>query len=598
MPNYFAISIGPIIETLMTARKTRELWASSYMFSYIMREFVKDLNEEQNGIEVLLPFTHQTEETNCFGAGLYPDFIIVKAEAGKANTIQNIILSNLQHFSERVFLDFESWKGNEFQFEDRNLADERKFTFHNPFNNINEILHFFANYFKISLTSYEVNANAELERDRNVVFSGYDRIYTLDEFPRTQTQEEPVANFEGDHPYANQTPLRIWLNRTNQTFLFKDGFNTISNGHPTKANCGMLLGDSKIVKLVCQKPRKGFDSLIQIATRELGLITGKELRYDEIIDRFINNSFVDSKEEDYAEDAIIKELKKAFPNEWKAYHKYVAIVHCDGDNVGKIVGSVGHNDSMLKQFSRALIDFASKATDEIVTSGGSPVYAGGDDLLFFAPIVFDGKTIIELLSELDCLFKTIVSDKYITSPKATLRFGVSITYYKYPLYQARNLSFNLMEQVKNEQILPGKNAINLMVQKHSGQQLPMYISKADETLWHEIIQFINKFTGRIAKGDFLNSITFKLETQRNILKDIMGERNTHFRTIRLEQFFRNNWNEVYGGNAAFFEELQKLILKMNFNFEHDAECKNENQIFGLLYGILRFVHFTNSEDKD
>ena len=34
---YTAISIGPIIKTLAMARKPRELWAASYLFSYLMK---------------------------------------------------------------------------------------------------------------------------------------------------------------------------------------------------------------------------------------------------------------------------------------------------------------------------------------------------------------------------------------------------------------------------------------------------------------------------------------------------------------------------------------------------------------------------------
>jgi len=74
---YTAITIGPIIETLNTARKTRELWGASYFFSYIIKQIVNKLNN--NNTEVILPVCGNTA-VNGFGAGLYPDRIFVVGE--------------------------------------------------------------------------------------------------------------------------------------------------------------------------------------------------------------------------------------------------------------------------------------------------------------------------------------------------------------------------------------------------------------------------------------------------------------------------------------------------------------------------------------
>ncbi len=39
---YIALTIGPIYKTLSSAKKTRELWGGSYIFSYIMKQIISE----------------------------------------------------------------------------------------------------------------------------------------------------------------------------------------------------------------------------------------------------------------------------------------------------------------------------------------------------------------------------------------------------------------------------------------------------------------------------------------------------------------------------------------------------------------------------
>lgn len=41
--SYIGLTIGPIVETIGNAKQTGELWASSYLFSYIMKNIIKTL---------------------------------------------------------------------------------------------------------------------------------------------------------------------------------------------------------------------------------------------------------------------------------------------------------------------------------------------------------------------------------------------------------------------------------------------------------------------------------------------------------------------------------------------------------------------------
>ena len=77
----------------------------------------------------------------------------------------------------------------------------------------------------------------------------------------------------------------------------------------------------------------------------------------------------------------------------KSYHKYFCIVQADGDNMGKTI-----QNGNVAAISTALIQYAAAAVPKISDYGAMPIYAGGDDLLFIAPVVGkDGKNIFDLI---------------------------------------------------------------------------------------------------------------------------------------------------------------------------------------------------------
>jgi len=74
MTTYFAITIGPMYKTFSYAKKTRELWAASYTFSYLMKCLVEEF--ESKG-DILLPSIESKEDSRFEGIGVYPDRLIM-----------------------------------------------------------------------------------------------------------------------------------------------------------------------------------------------------------------------------------------------------------------------------------------------------------------------------------------------------------------------------------------------------------------------------------------------------------------------------------------------------------------------------------------
>ena len=78
--NYLAITIGPIDKTLAKASRTREVWLSSYIFSYLMGLIVTEIIARKIG-KVILPDSSLLDNWKAYyGAGVFNDRCIVELE--------------------------------------------------------------------------------------------------------------------------------------------------------------------------------------------------------------------------------------------------------------------------------------------------------------------------------------------------------------------------------------------------------------------------------------------------------------------------------------------------------------------------------------
>lgn len=567
------------------AQKTRELWASSYFFSYLMKEITKKLKQQE--FEVLIPGLDEIDNANLLGAGLYHDRIIISSTQSEDNTIENvknIMNSVLDETAEKIFADFEKLK-------DQKIGKEYSSITQNNFS-LNEIKEYLKNYIKLygnTLQLDEGNIIKELSSLSDI------SDHQPKVLPNTKIRNEVTTN-----------PLAQFFNIANWSFLFEDAFqrryDAEQKTHHWNDVFEKLPPEDEIRKLVSQKPKRGFDSLIQVATRELNDITGKSntKKYDKIIESHFDA--LDKGELSDDENDLIAEFSKEYnygnTKNFFDYQKYIAIIHSDGDNVGKIVNVIGEDKTQIKEFSNALIQYLKACTKIIYENGGAPIFAGGDDLFFIAPVVNGERNIFEIIKLLEDEFKDKVSNEYNTKLKdyytkhdikpedqkfPSISYGLSITYYKFPLYEANNISYKLLEKVKFES--SNKNEIAFKLMKHSGQVIEFDLPKRENNginLFNETLAFVKKQNN---STDFLNSFTYKLHQLRPLILECLTD--TMNISGRLENFFKNNFNENYKSNISFYESLIKFIIMLN-TFEPLTMDD-----FGLLYGCLRFISFTS-----
>jgi CRISPR-associated protein Cmr2 len=112
MEHYLGLTIGPVLKTLQQARKTRELWACSYLLSRLMKHLVDALGKT----DVIIPdVPADLQNDQLFGAGIYPDRLFMRADkwvtngdvVGAKKQVKDLIDSALRNLAEECLLDKE-----------------------------------------------------------------------------------------------------------------------------------------------------------------------------------------------------------------------------------------------------------------------------------------------------------------------------------------------------------------------------------------------------------------------------------------------------------------------------------------------------------
>ena len=462
---YTAINIGPIFSTLGMARKPRELWAASYLFSHLMK-CIYAVAEKMN-LEIISPAKPTTEKSEV---GLYPDRIFIK---GFVDT-KEILCAALSDFSKDL-----TQEGT------KKLVPD-------------------LDYFNLMTT------HCDEERESLAIGKLNHQLDVLE-----------LCNYPKDHNALEM-----------------------------------------IYKIISQK---GNSQLFQLAT------DGKpSMQEIEEIAKIGNHS-----------------------NSKKSHFRYFCVVQADGDNIGITISNKGLKDGVVKQISQALVNFGSSATGFIKDFGGLPIYAGGDDLLFIAPVIGkNGSNIFQLIDDLenkafkkvhDLVGKQNLNDKEGKEIEASLSFGVSITYHKYPLYEAlesaRKLLFERAKKAKQ------KKAIAWILRKHSGGTFEAIISRKDPKLWKQFEALIQATTD----DDTVSAIAQKIR-QENALVNLVLESDKQ--ENRLDALFEKVL-EYDKSKKGYFEAVKAIMPTLHKVVVKD---KDDDPFTKSLYCLLRTAKFIKGED--
>lgn len=471
---YSAINIGPILKTFGLARKPREMWAASYLFSYLMKGIINVIPNKKDVI--ISPAI--MDETEHLGIGLYPDRLFVKGEI-KYEAIKPAI----EKFAKTLDLD--------------------------------------ASYFNVMLTSGDYSKDSEAIKDLNHKLNNMELFNMTSPQTATEKVRELIMK-----PYGSP--------------LFVDA-----------------LGDKRLP----------VETLEEIA------------------------------------EASLKEPK----DKLKSYHKYICVVQADGDNMGATVTHSQLPEGMVNKISTELLEFGKNATKTIRDFGGLPIYAGGDDLLFIAPVVGkNDKNILWLLDQLNKeSFKGVKElvkglklkfedgDNKGQPIHPSLSFGVSVSYYKYPLYEAHEAAHGLLFG-KAKHDIKGKNAIALDLRKHSGGMFGIEMSCNNSELK---AAFDRMITASAADESIVSAVAHKIRENEGVLKLWEAETDEKKVMMRNGNFFRkyieHDPDKEEDKNASDRYKDAALDLLNNL---YILPGMTADKLTRTAYGMLRVAKFINGEE--
>ncbi|MGC8866154.1 MAG: type III-B CRISPR-associated protein Cas10/Cmr2 [Bacteroidales bacterium] len=545
---YSAITIGPIYETLERARKTRALWASSYFFSWFMKNLIIRLKEK--GYTILLPALKSKNPNDLLfhskhGAGLYADRLYFSYDAQKGRN-PNLIIQIIQEMILTASKELKKELKNELKIDNNYLSQ----------------------YLNLHVVEIENNGG----------------VFPLQELNEMLDLAELHLNAplcEGDiHKLAE-----IFENIDIRSFLYNDAFENSEN---------LVHNDSRI-----------FPSLSEIATATLGNIpenvkeklkkNTQGIQEDEELFKILNNHKI-----------RFFPFHKYYALIYTDGDGIGSILAQLSKNKENVVNNLQCFSEKLFEFSKKSEEILYNYGGRLVYGGGDDLMALAP---IVGKQENDFKTLFWLVNELDHAFSETMKDLvnelnmqgiHITIP--TLSYGIMIGYYKHPLKEARWEAQELLSRKYKD----GKNIVAIRFQKHSGQLMEAVIHKNNKQSWSKILEltqknkylpYYNASNGneiKLRKNDLLSGIIHRLKDE--IFETTLIEA---LKNNKLEIFIKNSFNESIHQNNDFLKEFKDLASLTFMEY-----CKEETPLLceiqkfkNTLYVVLRYIHFINSDKE-
>ena len=287
--------------------------------------------------------------------------------------------------------------------------------------------------------------------------------------------------------------------------------------------------------------------------------------------------------EELSSGKISEELKKKFKK-----YSYYAVVRSDGDRMGKIISSLG-SDEEVRKFSSTCFAYCSDIANMVYNEyDGISIYAGGDDLLALIPIeTQDGKTVFNFVQDANRKFNEHF--KNYKEAGASLSFGIFVSYYKFPLYEALEQSAYLLFGVAKSR----RNALAIHFQKHSGQSAGLLI---DNGSLGEFISFYNDIQKKkVTDNEDKDKVFISAMHKFMLFADIFNAEST---SAEVRNVFKNVFDaDIHKENDFLEKTLPEFFLKLKDNLSvfpiknEGLEVEKSKDYATIMVYILRVIKF-------
>ena len=264
---------------------------------------------------------------------------------------------------------------------------------------------------------------------------------------------------------------------------------------------------------------------------------------------------------------VIKKIIEIKKDKIKLYNRYITKVEIKVERSKEILEEIGKDDFKLKEFFKCLFEFSLEAISLIKNFGGEVIYAGGEKVLFFAPLRKEKENIFELCNKINNSFISLVDNNLnsiLEKKKATLFFGININYYTFYPYEVKeNVNSLFSRKIKKE----SKTHIGYRVVNQNGQVLEdvFCINKSFKELLN-LLKIDNSID-----LTFLEFLVREIGRHRGLLNNIKNDHN------KIREFYKNNFKNVdKKEEKIFLRNLEK------FTIEAFKEKKEVDSLFNAL----------------
>lgn len=559
----FGFTIGPIYELMSHSQKTRELWFSSYFFSWYVKKFYEDLSNTA-GVEIISPYHSPQNPPPNSKAGLFPDHIAGCYDNG-SDACMKLLIDKNKIISEFFVDEIDKLGAGKY------LTGKTK----------SEVETIFKDYIQ---TGFVVLPADKLPEGKNIVETMDTYLDALERNRSfTLRKNEPTC-----YRCKSLPSVFVMLNKERYLSEKQKG----KSESEAKKNATEKVCPFCFFKYECHK-----SSQVQTEVGARGSFryrsTGEISAY-ELINKIDDNEFnkyIDEWEEiEFDKNRTGgKEFRNLLPEKGekiRPYHKYMAIVQADGDSLGDTANKAKNPEEL----SELLFEFGQRAHDITKEFQGEPIYIGGDDVLSFMPTAFseDGNffTVIDYIIKLSNAYKCKLNEKDLSG---SMSFGVHLFYYKSPLSLAVKEARKQLNYIAKK--IPGKDSLALLLTQHSGQKsaLQFKFCSHELELFNTIMKNIHS-----GKAEFPHGIHHKLALYKTVLTNLN-------RVEQIEHFFKNRFNEEVHESFKGLPELQELLTDMLTVSTASGTLllKNEeaNKRLNEFLSMIRFIKFLIGEDK-
>lgn len=322
-------------------------------------------------------------------------------------------------------------------------------------------------------------------------------------------------------------------------------------------------------------------------------------------------------EENKTRNQLLEELKNLYEKMEDKPSPFYTVLLMDGDSMGALLRQARkENPTEEVAVTRALAHFAQMVPNVVREHNGVPVYAGGDDVLALLPMRHALSCVIVLRDCFQTSFKDYCSESI--ARLATISAAIVFAHYHVPLRQVLKFAHELLEDIAKDRT--GRDSLGVRVFKPSGIACE-WSSPWDHIQSHDVLtQLVEKFQGEDRetggrKGEFSSSFfynirdRFALLTTDEPLKP--GEFGPLVEGLDAKKILIAEWirTRQRGGDRRTNEELLRcaeentdLLLKVCYrarrisNDKNEHELKIDDNLLGIDGPLL--VRFLANEGKE